>query len=379
MSDKVTVFHLITRFKNGGAEKTTWNEIQTLSRTDKYDISLGYGKDYNSEKVSNVSQSGISTHSFQLLRHYNFPALVLAVLEVAFVLWREDVEILHTHSTEAGVVGRIAGVIAGVPVILHEIHGDPITSDRNSLLNSFILQLERWCARFTTIFISKSEKIKMDYLERGIGRKKQYSVIYHGVELDRFDVDQTPSNVPPTEGSVVTFVGRIEDGKGVLDLVSAFKNIKSSEDHTLFIVGRGKKEKEVEKKISEVGLDSSAHLLGYREDVPELLNITDVLVLPSYREGTPRVITEARAAGLPVVSTNIAGIPEQINDGTNGYLVTPGDVPTLAARLEELLSSESLREQFSDNATTGLEQFDRQTVSRELRDLYSDVCKERLV
>lgn len=375
-----TVLHLITRFLNGGAEQTTRNTIEALQNApERYDLRLGTGAEHDPDRLAELESNGIETVVFRGIRHYNPITATIAVGTVARYLRRESVDILHTHSTEAGIIGRLAGALADTPVVIHEIHGDPMTSDRNCLLNSFLLAAERSTAPLTTRFVVKSERIREAFLERGIGRPEQYELIYHGVDMDplvtaaretgsraageRSDApDQTPVRA--------LFVGRLAEGKGLFDLLDAVEPLA---DVSLDIVGDGPLAEDLALAVAERGLDDRVTLHGYREDVPQVMAEADFLVLPSYREGTPRVITEARAVELPVVATDIAGIPEMVTDGESGYLVPPGDVATLRDRIRTLADDPVLRDRMGETARSGLDQFSREAAADAYRTLYREL------
>jgi glycosyltransferase involved in cell wall biosynthesis len=369
------VLHLITRFLHGGAETTTVNTLEALSTASRsYDLRLGVGADHDTDRLASIAERGIDTAVFDSMRHYNPATAVIAIGAVARYLRRESIDILHTHSTEAGIIGRFAAQLTNVPIVIHEIHGDPITADRSPLLNATINWLERLAATYTTTLIVKSEFIKQAYLNRGTGSPEQYETIYHGVDLERF---RKATSIRDDTVPILLFVGRLSDGKGLYDLLDSVERLREDIPFKLLVAGDGPLADELADRIESKGLDNIVTLLGYREDVPELMVSADVLVLPSYREGTPRVITEALAAGTPVVSTNIAGIPEQVDDGVTGYLVEPGDIETLTDRLRRLLSDKNKIEMKSERAANSVAKFDRDQAQTAYGDLYDDLLTKR--
>ncbi len=374
---EIRVLHLITRFKQGGAEKTTVNTLRYLQEADiEYVLRLGFGDEYDKGQVGKVQNEGIDTVCFNWVRHYNPITAVLAVFEIRKYLVDEEIDILHTHSTEAGIIGRWAGALANIPVILHEIHGDPITEDRNSALNYFIWITEWLSAIFTTRIIAKSKRIRERYLNRNIGNAGQYELIYHGVDTSEFQeaASRHGGSYLSKDKARLLFVGRLADGKGLFDLLEAVARIDKA-DFELNIAGEGRLEAELRNEISRLDLEDTVNLLGYRDDIPKLMAQSDVLVLPSYREGTPRVITEALAAGTPVVATNIAGIPEQVDDGKTGYLVEPGDINALKARLQILLEDDNLIQKFGNRAINRVEKFDVKTAQCRYQRLYRKLAQ----
>ncbi len=368
------VLHLITRFLGGGAETTTVNEIEALLNSEKeYRLHMGCGLEYNEERVAEIEALGVETICFDHLRHYSLYQTIPAVAQIVRYLRQNEIEIIHTHSTEAGIIGRWAGALARTPVVIHEIHGDPITDDRSTMLNTFVYAMERISAPLATRIIVKSENIREDFLERKIGSRDQYELIYHGVETEQF-ADASPAVLPGSEAALrLLFIGRLEDGKGLFDLLEAFGQIRQKHDVELLIAGEGPLASELDDEIESRRLSGHVRRLGYRADIPQVLAAADALVLPSYREGTPRVISEALAAGLPVISTNIAGIPEQVADGECGILIEPGDVAALVTALDDLLGSERLRTQMSEACPSRAANFDRDRAQKQIRELYREL------
>lgn len=359
------VLHLITRYLNGGAEVTTRNTLQALNDADEqYDLYLGTGSEYDEEGLADLERDGVTTTVFPLIRHYNPITAVFAVFTVAWYLRREGIAILHTHSTEAGMIGRLAAFLARTPVVVHEVHGDPIAADRNSVLNLFILKMERVCAKLSDRIVVKADRIKEIYLNRQIGRPDQYVRIYHGVDLSCFDEQASHD-----DSRRVLYVGRLERGKGLFDLLEACSGVRDVE---LIIAGSGTLYDSLAESIEDIGVD--AELLGYHDGIPSLMATVDVFVLPSYREGTPRVITEAMAAGLPVVTTDLAGIPEQVRDGETGYLVEPGDVSSLANRIKDLLDDPEKRAEFGRAGYERANRFALERAQEQYRALYRNLA-----
>jgi glycosyltransferase involved in cell wall biosynthesis len=364
------VFHLITRLLKGGAEAKT---IQTVLGLDGYDFTVGHGAAYDEGQTQRLHDHGVPTRRFPLLRHYNPVTAVPAVATIARYVRREDVDLVHTHSTEAGIVGRLAAHRAGVPAV-HTVHGVPFADDRNDLLNRFVLACERRVSPLTDCIVTNADAIATDYLSRGIGRPDQYRTVYSGIDVEQFTTAD-PATDLPGEGLRVTMVGRLVEGKGLGVLLDAVDALNRT-DLTVSVVGDGPEREDFEADVRRRGLDSVVHTLGYREDIDRILAASDVFALPSFREGTPRVITEAMACGLPVVATDIAGIPEQVTEGENGYLVPTGDPDVLADRLERLLDDAERRERFGAASRDRAEQFSIESMVEDLDTVYRDVLSE---
>ncbi|QDX40822.1 glycosyltransferase family 4 protein [Salarchaeum sp. JOR-1] len=365
MTGRPRVFHLITRLLKGGAEAKT---VVTVRGLDGYEFTVGYGAEYDPEQVEHLERASIETKRFPLIRHYNPVTTFPAVASVAWYLRRKDFDIVHTHSTEAGIIGRFAAALAGVPNIVHTVHGVPFADDRNDLLNRFVLGCERQAARYTDRIITNADVIADDYLERGIGTAEQYTTVYSGIDIDAFE-NAEPAEGLPGERPRIVMVGRLVDGKGhevLLDAVESLGNF----DGSVCIVGDGPLYDSLDAEIQGRGLSENVYLTGFREDVPRVLAASDVMVLPSYREGTPRVITEAMASGLPVIATNIAGIPEQVEHGETGFVIPTGNAIQLENYLSEFIDSPAKRTRFGRQAQIRAKRFSIESMLDGLEDVY---------
>jgi glycosyltransferase involved in cell wall biosynthesis len=371
MTDDPTVFHLITRLLNGGAEGEM---LELVTRMDDFSFIVGYGKEYLDEQVASLEAIGVETRSFPLIRHYNPVAAPGGILSVAQFLQSNDVDIVHTHSTEAGIIGRIAARLAGTPIVVHTVHGVPFSEDRCPVLNRFILSCERLAAMSTDRLITNTDRIRDAYLERKIGKPEQYRTIPSGIDVDRFS-EATPAGDLDAPDTRVLMIARLAEGKGFEILLEAAAELEDAVH--VYIAGDGPLEDWLHEEIERRGLDDSVSLLGFRRDVPNLLAATDMLVLPSFREGMPRVITEAMAAGRPVVATNIAGIPDQITDGETGYLIPTGDSDALQRRIRELAVDPSLRERMGEAGRgKARERFSAETMVEQTRSLYDSLLAD---
>jgi len=362
------VFQFITRLLNGGAED---HLISTVLGLDEYDFTVGYGVSYEQDQVEKLERNGVKTKEFPLVRHYNPVTALPAVVSVALYLRRNDFDIVHTNSTEAGIIGRFAAAIAGVPNIVHTVHGVPFADDRSNLLNRFVLACERIAARRTDRIITNANVMTAEYLDRGIGTPEQYTTIYSGIDIEEFQSASPAEDLVGARPRVV-MIGRLTNGKGFNVLLKAVENL-STDEMSVYLVGDGPLYDSLQEEIDNRELSDCVFLTGYRDDVPRILAASDILVLPSFREGTPRVISEAMASGLPVVATDIAGIPEQVENDNSGYLISTGDAETLATHLEELLSDPQERERMGEVGRKKAQQFSVEQMVDSTDALYQDL------
>jgi glycosyltransferase involved in cell wall biosynthesis len=362
------VFHLITRLLKGGAERLVTDAVVGLNN---YDFTVGYGAFYDQEQVDLLNQHNIETKQFPLIRHYNPVTALPAIASVANYSRRNDFDIVHTHSTEAGIIGRFAAAVAGIPHIVHTVHGIPFTGDRNAVLNRFILACERAAAKYTDRIAVNADIIADDYLARGIGSPEQYTTIYIGIKRKKFRNVKPASDLPGNRPRIV-MIGRLAEGKGFNVMLDAVESICDG-NFSVCLVGDGPLYESLESEIDNRELSDSVFLTGFRDDIPRVLAASDIFALPSFREGTPRVILEAMASGLPVVATDIAGIPEQVEDGESGYLIPTGTPSTLADRLDELLSNSDLRKLMGEKGHERTERFSVETMLDDFDNLYQEL------
>lgn len=365
------VFHLITRLLKGGAEAKT---IATVTGLDGYEFTVGFGASADRGQIEKLDRECVATRQFPLLRHYNLPAAVPAVVSIARYLRRKEFDIVHTHSTEAGIIGRFAAALADVPHVVHTVHGVPFSDDRNHLLNRFVLACERAAAKRTDRMVTNADVIADEYLEYGIGTRGQYVTVYSGVDIASFETAEPANELPGTRPRVL-MVGRLVDGKG-FDVLLDAADVVGKQEGSVCIVGDGPLYGALQSAIEHRGLSETVYMTGYREDIPRVLAASDILVLPSFREGTPRVISEAMASGLPVIATDIAGIPEQIVHGESGYLIPTGNSDELATRLDELLADSGLRERMGAFNKERVERFSVETMLADLDELYCDLLQD---
>jgi glycosyltransferase involved in cell wall biosynthesis len=259
----------------------------------------------------------------------------LGVLELAALMRRERPDILHANSSKAGVLGRLAAALAGVPVRIFTAHGWAFNASSGPAST-----LYRWADRLmsplTTVTICVSEREREAGIAARTCRAGRTAVIPTAV-----DAGSPPTVRGERETPVIVAVGRLAEPKDPVTLVRALAAVGGA--FAARIVGDGPERPAVEAEIRASGLVEQVELTGERHDVPELLEEADVFVLSSRSEGAPLSILEAMAAGLPVVATAVGGVPEIVDAGTTGLLVPPGDAAALAAALERLLADAGLR------------------------------------
>jgi glycosyltransferase involved in cell wall biosynthesis len=285
--------------------------------------------------------------------------------------------ILHTHTAKAGAVGRTAALLATdakPPIVVHTFHGHVLRGYFDPLRTEFFKTTERTLARHTTRLIAVSPEVRDDLVSLGVAPVEKFSVIRLGIDL--------PSRVAhaseraalrrlfgvPDETFVVGWVGRMTAIKRVEDTLRAFARLRESGvDARLCLVGDGPDREALESRLSELGIARQTFLTGYQRDIGAYLAFFDALILTSGNEGTPVVAIEALAAGRPVVSTAVGGVPDVVSHGEDGLLTEVGDIGALAEALAGLAADPALRTRMGERGRART--LERYAVSRLVDDV----------
>jgi len=350
---KIKVAHIIARMITGGADENTLFTMEGLDKN-KYDVDLITGEEIDESILNKFKNSHFDIFQIKGLKwKLNFLHDPIVLLRLIKLLKKKRYDIVHTHTTKAGILGRIAARIAGVPVIVHGLHGSTFQAFDSELLNWLLFLFEKLTGRFTDAYISVSGVLSEKYVEKGIGKKENYHTVYSGMELETFYAAREKVDCRKkqkelgigVEDFVIGNVARLETRKGHKFLIDAFKNVveEQKDGHIkLLIIGEGNKREYLENYVNELKLESKVIFTGYRKDVEELMAIMDIFVLTSLREGLPRVLVQAAAVGMPSIAFNVDGVPEIIKDNYNGFLVKARDIGQLENRIMEYINNKEL-------------------------------------
>ncbi len=348
------VIHIITRLDGGGSAQNTLLTAIGHDRTRFESLVVagqaGQWDDQGGDQATDQSRrrlevAGVRCLLVPSLTREIHPIKDLATLVILITLLRrEKPALVHTHTSKAGVLGRLAAWLAGVPLVVHTSHGHVFYGHFGLLASWIFLQVERLLARGTTHLIALTEAERDEHLAEGVGRADRFSVVPSGIDLERFRRmvglfgRRAPGMTCPPDAIVVGSVGWLTEVKGHRFLIEALARLKPHHPRLhVVIVGSGRLREEYRALAEKLGVGDAVHLLGERQDVPDCLAAMDLFVLPSLNEGMGRALVEAMAAGRPVVASNVGGIPAIVEDRRTGLLVPPGDVVALAAAIDELL------------------------------------------
>ena len=277
-----------------------------------------------------------------------------AVVELAALFGRERYEVVHTHSSKAGLVGRLAARLAGTRLVVHTIHGFPFNDQTLSpRVRRALLWSERLAARITHRLIAVAGPNAAEAERRGIAPAAEVEVIHSGVDLRRFDDpprrDEARRRLGlPPDGPVVGTVGRLSACNAPEVFVAAARRVLEERPEATFVaVGDG--ELATSTRAAADG-EERIRLVGHRDDVPSILPAFDAFVFPIRWGGLGRALTEAMIRGLPVVASEVNGVPEVVEHERTGLLVRPDDVEGIAGAVVRLLDDPALARRLGEAA-----------------------------
>lgn len=384
------VIHVITRLILGGAQENTIATVLGLHGKSGLEMSLLSGPTRGHGPEGSLESS--FDQQPQLLGIV--PGLVrpVAPLRDAWTLLRltsifraARPRIVHTHSGKAGVLGRLAAHRAGVPIIVHTIHGPSFGAFQGAAANRLFCGAERLSGRFTTRFISVSDAMSRQYLAAGIGQPSQYTRIFSGFVLEPFlaagsDLEMRMRlNIAPDD-FVIGKISRLFKLKGHQDLLAAAPAIARQCPRVKFLlVGDGALRTSLESQARALGLEKHFIFTGLvpPTEIPRYLSVMDALAHLSLREGLARALPQALAAGRPVIAYDCDGAAEVCFDNQTGFLVRPGDIGTLQSRLLQLAADQALRERMGQRGREFVRQhFSLQTMLDSIKTVYLQLAAQ---
>lgn len=371
------VCHVITKPELGGAQLTTLNILSNLPK-DKYDISfITSPRGLLSREFADLE--GVNSHfSLFLVRHINPIADIIAFIHIFLIYRSQKYNIIHTHSSKAGILGRFAARFAKIPYIVHTVHGWSFNDCQPVIVKSFFIFLERITAKFTTKIICVSESDLEIGLRYKIAPREKFVFIKYGIPLTEFRrhalnrLEKRKELGIDNADPVVGMISCLKPQKSPLDFVKACVKIYEKNPNTNFLlVGDGILRRNCKKILAPTPLNGRFIFAGWRRDVSEILDILDLVVLTSKWEGMPIAIIEALCKGKPVVVTDTGGTRELVRNGVTGYLTQPGSYEELADRVIEILRDKKSFAEMSRNALLSIDDsFDARRMVDDVDRLY---------
>ena len=387
----IKVLHIITRLDRGGSAQNTLLTCQELIQ--KYDVVLAHGLSLES-KMTPLERHSVEKQIKEARNHglkdISIPSLVRRIdpvrdIRAFFAIWKlligEKPAIVHTHTYKAGILGCWAAKLAGVPIIIHTPHGHIFFGHFSPLVTRFFMIVERLTAAMVDRMVALTEGERRDYVAFSVANPDKMVTIHSGVNIDQFmkvkrnGREKKRSLGLNTNGLVVGTIGWLLPIKGPMYLLKAMTEVwQTHPDIQLVYVGKGDLEKELKGEAYRTGVSDKVKFLGWRDDIPEIMQILDIFVLPSLNEGMGRVLVEAMASGKPIVASKVGGIPDLVKDGHNGFLVGPGDVNGLSLAIKKLIEDEQLRLKMGAKGKSMAPHFRVEKMVEKIDALYSSLC-----
>ncbi len=383
MPDKIKVLHIITRLDKGGSAENTFLTVKGLDKK-RYDVTLMSGpvQDPSQERRSQVEECGVQyIHIPVLVRKVNVVYDAIALFKIWRFLAKKKFDIVHTHTSKAGLLGRFAAKFAGVPLVVHTPHGHVFFGYFGPLKTKIFILLEKLANRMTDKIVALTHREKADYISYRTCPEEKMTVIHSGVELNKFQeyplAEKTKLKKEvrlPEDSFVVGTAGRLVPVKGPEFLIKASQTIIPKHPNTYFLfAGDGPLKKDLQKKAKEAGEEKNIVFLGWRDDIAHILSIFDVFCLPSLNEGMGRVLVEAMANGIPIVASEVGGIPDLVTPGKNGFLVPPKNPEELANHIQILIEDEEKRKKMGESGKKMAQRFSHKTMVEKIAELYEEL------
>src|SRR5262245_11880037 len=379
---KAKVFHVITKLELGGAQKVTLMTLERLPR-DRYDLALVTGPEGLLVDWANRIPDLSCVWIPDLIREVRPVEDVRAFFSMWRLFRRERPQVVHTHSSKAGILGRWAARLAGVPFIFHTAHGFGFNDFQRPAVRKFYVWLERVTTRITTKLVVVSYANAERGEKSGVFQRGDWILCRDAISVDQF-IQPGPRRTRlrdwgiPEDRIVVGMVACFKPQKSPVDFVDvAAQVLQKRQDVHFVMAGDGELRPEVEARIKETGIASHVTLLGWQNeaDMPETYRNLDIVVLTSLWEGLPCVFSEAMAGELPIVATNVDGAREAIVDGENGYLHQPHDIEGMATSVLKLLADPKLRREMGRKGKARVMEFDISTSVSNLEHAYRECLK----
>ena len=374
--------HIITRLIVGGAQENTLHNCEDQTAIHGDDVMLVFGPETGPEGSlhERARAGGYRVVVMDDLRRSVSPRRDWRALRQFKSLLREtQPDVVHTHSSKAGILGRAAAAACGVPCV-HTIHGASFHYGQNQLLSAAYIRSEKWAAKRCDRIVSVCAAMTQAYVDAGIAPAEKFTTVYSGFPVEPFLQPSRPrEEIRESLGLepqhvVVATVARLFHLKGHETLLDVAPRLAANPDLRFLWVGDGVLRESYEARIAEMGLTDRFVFTGLvpPSDVPDLMHAADIIAHPSQWEGLARVLPQGLIARRPCVSYDVGGASEVVVDDETGYCVDLNDSASLADGIERLAADASLRERMGQNGRDQLtDLFRHETMTARLREEYA--------
>ena len=375
---KKKIIHIITRLMNGGAdENTVFSCNYSVQNGD--DVTLFTGREQDKEILDKIDKKVNLIVIKNLINEIHPFKDFLALVEMKRKIKKISPDVVHTHSSKAGVIGRFAAWLCNIKLIIHTIHSLPFVNE-NFMKKKLYIFIEKITSLITNKFINVSEGTKNIYLKYKIGTFSNHHVIFSGFDVDKFKnakkhegENYLNTNIKLISSKVIVRVGRFEKLKRYKELIETFNKILEKFPNTILIlVGDGELLEENKKLCKKLNLENKIIFTGFVECPEKIIALSDICVMNSEREGLSRAMLQYLASGKPVVCSNIYGVDEVIKNNINGFLYEIGDKDGLYNAISNLLNDSKILSNLTNGAkNTDLSKWSIELMVKKIDDLYN--------
>lgn len=385
-SNKIKVLHIITRLAGGGADENTIYIIENLDQ-EVYKVDLITGSQNLDSMINsiNLPQDSKLYKVENLIRNIAPIKDLKAFIDIYKIIKKNKYDIVHTHIAKSGVLGRLAAKVAKVPLIIHSVHGITFPDTISPFSRLLFLNIERLIGFITDLFLPVGEDIKNKYIDAKIGNPENYKIIYSGMELVLYqkakNYSMSKKNEIKDELSierdkvVIGCVSSLEERKGHKYLLEVFKRLKRDYDNiVLVIAGTGNEKNNLTETVKKYNIEDDVIFTGYRDDIENIFSIMDIKVLTSLWEGLPKVLIQAAYMSIPIVTFDVEGVREVIDNGKNGFITDVLDLEDFYNKLSLLIKDKDLRKKMSQYSNINEEnRWDYSNMVKEIEKVYQSL------
>ena len=373
-SDKLAVLHILEA-TTGGTRRHLVDLTTALDR-ETFDVSVICATERDKAFLLDIDRmraAGVDVTVIPMVRNISPVRDTVAFTRILDLLKQRSFDIVHTHSSKAGFLGRLAARLARVPATVHSPHVFAFQMDVHPAVRSLYFRLEKLVASRTDRFICVCANEKQIAVDAGLASPEKFTVIPNGISgpasgttASAPDLGFGPNHV------IIGTVGRLTRQKGLVNLVCAAKSVIDHVPQARFIlVGTGELKARLESLIHELSLDGKVRIIDVKDGFESFYPLIDIFVLPSVWEGMPYALLEAMSHSNAIVATRVGGVPEAVHDGKSGLLVPPADPAALAIALVRLARDPDLRAGLGKNAKeSAAANFSLERMVRQTEDLY---------
>jgi len=387
--EKIRVLRIIARLNIGGPA------IQTILLTNALN-----NDEFESLLVTGVVEKGEGQMDFLIERYHVKSVLIpelgrnirpirdiMTLFKVYGVIKQFKPHIVHTHTSKAGFMGRVASMLAGVPVKIHTFHGHTFFGYFNPLASRFFLKIERILALFTDRIIAVSPLQFEEIVDKyKVTKREKCIVIPLGIDLDAFLKIDPTAKIKKEIGfndddMVIGTVGRMTDIKNhrlFLSIASLMYDSIRTPKLRFAIIGNGELKRDIIRYRDELGLTDIVRIFDWQSDIAKFYRAFDIFLLTSRNEGTPVSCIEAMASGLPVVSTAVGGVPDVVKNGQTGYVIKSFDPAAFTNTISMLMHDKDARFALGMEGRKFVKDaFSKERLIKDIKSLYHEILKEK--